>query len=487
MDQNKILKASGIVFLLLILLTLFTQYYGSTDIGDYADSAKYFAGDYQAKIRNSHSYTFGLLHAPLLMIFDSFIWFKITSLVILSLICLSVYLLTDKNPYSLLLFLLSPIVWYTSPWIGPLQLSSLCLLWAFYFLRKFDRTNSLVCCIFAGLLLGLAWTIWNTILFITFFAWICFFWNKRLSSSAIFLVSVFGGLLPLLAIDTILFGFPFYTLLKTTASNFVGTLMGGIRGSVFNPYNRIFLFLTIFLTLPLFSWKLFHKKFSNNNFKEILFVGLTLLLILSNPQIRYMIILVPIILVMLIPSLSEKEIKWSLILSILLSLIFIIPYIAQVGFWFNGSQYGYEIREFTAKIGTLNLDSTSFSEKINTDLAEIESQYGSQSFIVGNAEDDYQTLAHYYDGGITKEFISVEDYHLFSQNSSIIFERGYVSRPKISERRQIWLKGGISKTEPDTTDYDSINYLISVSEPSNEPGFTLVEQYSELYLYRKQR
>ena len=36
----------SIIFLLLVLLTLLTSYYGSTDVGDYADVAKYFSGKY---------------------------------------------------------------------------------------------------------------------------------------------------------------------------------------------------------------------------------------------------------------------------------------------------------------------------------------------------------------------------------------------------------------------------------------------------------
>src|SRR3989338_304677 len=91
-------KKLGIcIFVLIILLTILTQYYGSTDIGDYSDTAKFFAGDYSAKIRSSHSYLLGFVHAPFVALTGSFIFFKITSLLFLGLIILSVYYLSGRQ------------------------------------------------------------------------------------------------------------------------------------------------------------------------------------------------------------------------------------------------------------------------------------------------------------------------------------------------------------------------------------------------------
>ncbi len=83
-------QALWMLVVIFIALTLLTSYYGSTDIGDYSDTAKYFSGDYSAKIRSSHSYLWGYLHAPFVGLFSSFIAFKITSLIFLILTALSV-------------------------------------------------------------------------------------------------------------------------------------------------------------------------------------------------------------------------------------------------------------------------------------------------------------------------------------------------------------------------------------------------------------
>ena len=74
------------IFIILIAITFLTKYYGSTDIGDYKDVAKYFAGDFAAKIRSSHSYIYGLMLSPFVAIMHNFLIFKMTSLIFLSLI-----------------------------------------------------------------------------------------------------------------------------------------------------------------------------------------------------------------------------------------------------------------------------------------------------------------------------------------------------------------------------------------------------------------
>ncbi|PIN95910.1 hypothetical protein COU56_00560 [Candidatus Pacearchaeota archaeon CG10_big_fil_rev_8_21_14_0_10_31_9] len=116
--QNKLTRNEIIIFVvvfsLLVLLTIFTRFYGTTDIKDYSDVSKFLAGDYSAKIRSSHSYLFGFVHSPLVNLFGNFIVFKITSLVFLLLLIFSVYYISGKNKKSLWLMLLSPIVWYVA-------------------------------------------------------------------------------------------------------------------------------------------------------------------------------------------------------------------------------------------------------------------------------------------------------------------------------------------------------------------------------------
>ena len=134
--REKWLIASIIV--LFVSVTLLTNFYGGADIYDYSDVAKYFSGEYPAKIRTSHSYLYGLIHTPFVDLFNSYLVFKITSLICLFLIVYSVYRISNRDKRALWLALLSPIVWYMAPWISPIQLSSLLFLWGWHFIKKYD-------------------------------------------------------------------------------------------------------------------------------------------------------------------------------------------------------------------------------------------------------------------------------------------------------------------------------------------------------------
>ena len=138
LSKNEFRIFIGII-ILLILITFLTKFEGGADTFDYEDSAKFFAGKYDAKIRSSHSYLYGLIHSPFVALFESLWIFKITSLASLLLIIYSVYIMSGRDKRSLWLITLAPIVWYMAPWASPIQLSSLLFLWGWHFIKKYDN------------------------------------------------------------------------------------------------------------------------------------------------------------------------------------------------------------------------------------------------------------------------------------------------------------------------------------------------------------
>ncbi len=470
---------------ILIFITLLTQYYGHIDIGDYSDSAKYFADNYQAKIRNSHSYGYGFSHSPLLWITDSFILFKLSSLFFLGLIALSIYFITGKDKRALLLSIFSPVIWYMAPWVNPIQIASLCLLWAYYFINKYDEDNQIRNLIYCGLLLGLGWAFWNTILFFSIFLIICFMYNKKVSHLFYLLISIFVGLIPLFALDQFLFGFPFYTIIKTTFSNFSATLFGGIYGNNGGNSKMIIRLLFIFISIPFYFWTLYKPNFFRDNKKSMIFISLSLLLIATNPQIRYALSIAPIITLLLAKELKETQFRRQIICYLILFIIFIAPYAIQTKYSINNEIYGADISLISENLNNLHYSKEFPSDLIVNDLEEIEKNYPYEIFIVGNAVDDYQTLAHFYFGDNIKEFVSIQDYDLHLQNRTILFEKKLMPKPRINERRQIWIAGGISKNQNDDTDYSAIDYAIGIGEPVNSKDFVILKRYNILYLSKR--
>jgi len=479
--KNKIIIS--IAVLLLILITLATSYYGSIDIGDYSDTAKYFAGEYSAKIRSSHSYLFGFLHAPLLLA-KSFIGFKIISLILLFLIIYSVYKISNKNQKAFLLVLFSPIIWYMAPWINPIQLASLILLWAYYFINKYEEADKLKYLIYSGILIGVGWAFWNTLLYFGLFLAIAFLYNKKTIHAFYFAFFVFIGLIPRLILDQLLFNFAFYTVVKTTLSNLLATFLGGIYSDAGTSY-KLISFLLVFLAIPIYFWRFYSKKLFKKNKKTMIFLTLSILLILSNPQIRYTLTIVPVIILIMVQKLDKLQFKKQLIISAVILLLFINPYIIQISHNINGKTFGIETTEFLRNINNLKFSPEFPSDLLEQDLAQISKDYPNQTFVVGNAPDEYQALAHFYWGANIKEFVSIQDYELFLKNESILFEKTFMPQPNINCRRQFWIAGGLKKNENDNTDYEGITLAIGVREPIELDGFNLSKNYTILYLSEK--
>lgn len=474
-----------LILLALIILTFLTTYYGSNDIGDYADTAKFFAGKYSAKIRNPHNNDFGFVHAPFVKLTSNFISFKITSLIFLFLIIISVYMIT-KDKKSLWIMLLSPIVWYMAPWISPIQIASLLFLWCYYFIDKYDRTNKLPYLIYSGIFGGLSWNFWNSTLYFGVFLTLAFLYNKKLTHLFLFIIFIFIGMIPHFILDYQLFNFPFYNLIKGLGSLALLTSAGGIY-SVAGEHLGIKLLkiLLVFLAIPIYFWKLYKPSLFKENKKTMIFLTLSLVLLVLNPQIRFTLALVPITIILLTKNLNKTQFKRQIIFSIIIILIFIFPYLLQINNNWDGDLNGKGDITQLLKGPDAVYFSEFNSELINKDIKKITEKYPNEVFVVGNKPDYYQSLAHIYWGNKVKEFVSIEDYELVMKNQTTIFSKKFSSSSNIRNRRQIWVQGGLDKNPIDDTNYEEIKYGIGINEPLELEGFGIIEKYNQLYLSKK--
>lgn len=472
-------KEVFIIIALIIFLasiTFLTSYNGSTDVGDYSYTAKFFSGDYSAKIRSSHSFMLGVMHFPFVALFQNLIIFKITSLIFLFLIIYSVYFVS-KNKKAFWLIFISPAVWYMAPWINPIQLSSLLFFWAYIFIKKYNETKKIKFLSISGFLLGFSWCFWDAMFFFMVIFIISFFYNKKILELLYFGILLFIGLLPKLLLDQFLFGFAFSGILRYIFGIVSAMFYKGIYGNM-GSGNIFWIFVLLFL--PFFVYKFYNKDFIKNNLSFIIFLTLSILLLLKNSQIRYTLILIPIIIYELSPIINKKNFKNLIIFSSILCLITIIPYTIQI----TKSSNAEEFQTFVLNIKNLKIYE---NPKLvySSDLSNLLLDYKNQSFIVGNQPDDYSILADAYWGKNVREFVSIQDYQLWKENKTILFEKKFMPVPSIADRRQIWLAGGISKNENDKTNYSQIQYAIGLDSQINLTGFTFIKQYNSLYLSRK--
>ncbi len=470
-----------ILFIFLVLLSLITNYYGHLDVFDYANVAKYFSNNYQAGLRTSHSLTYGILHAPLLNFFNNFLVMKLTGLFFYVLIMISLYYISNKDKKILLLFIFSPIIWYMGPWINPLKLTSLLFLWGFYFMSLFDSSNKKTHLFLSGIFIGLSAILWNTVFYIFVLFIIVFLFNKKLSDFIFFLFSFFIGLFPLFISDILIYNLPFYTILKSVSAFFITLLQGSIYSNENLFTNSFINYLSFILILPLFIFNLFKPDVFKKNKKQIIFLLITILFTLSNPQIRYILFFWPLILITLTPTLSEKQYKTQIILFSIIALFVIFPYLIQI----NYSTNAIDFNNLILNINNISISNQISEDLILQDLKSISHEFPNQSFIIGNNPDDYSILGFIYWGKEINEFISIQDYEMFLKNNSVLFEKSISSNPKIKERRQIVITGKMQKPDNDNTDYSKLNYGIGLNEPIDLSGFKLIKKYNLLYISEK--
>ena len=477
MNSNKILL---IFVILLILISIITQYSGHIDVQEYGSVSKFFSGSYKADIRSSHSMLYSFLQSPLVYLFQSIFVMKLISLIFLVLIIISVYYISEKDKKTLFLLFVSPIIWYSAPWITPISISGFLFLWGYFFLNKYNNNLKPIYLIYSGLLFGLSWTMWNTVLYILFFLVICFFYNRNINHLFIFLFFIFLGLSPLLIFDQIIYGMFFYSILRHFTGVFVVTLYGSIYSGVTRASRSLLPIITFLLFVPFFSFTLYSKKFFKENKRQILFLTLTTLFFLFNPQVRYILFFYPILILLLSKSLTNKQFKIQIIIFLILTLITINPYIIQTKYSTNSPEFSSVLSNFPDYRLIQNQN-----KLILQDLNQITKQYPNQVFLVGNKADDYSTLAFLYSQDNVKEFVSIQDYNLFFQNQDVLFEKTIISKPVINDRRQIFISGGIKKND-DSTNYNSITLGISIDEPLKLDNFQLIKKYKILSLYEKQ-
>jgi hypothetical protein len=471
-------KLAIILIIFLILLTFFTTFYGDTDVKDYANTSKFFAGDLNSKIRSSHSYLLGFVHSPFVNLTNSFISFKITSLIFLFLLIYSVYWISNKNKKTFWLMLISPIIWYMAPWISPIQISSLFFIWAYYFIKKFDKDEKISYLFYSGLLIGLGWAFWGTILFFGILLGISFLYNKKIFQGIYFLIFVLIGLLPRLILDQFIFGFPFYSVIRHIFAVISFSILGGFynQGSDFSLLNIIILFIF----LPIFFLFIFRKNLSFKNKKSNIFLVLATLLLISNPQIRFTLVIFPIFVLQIYKRLTKKQFLILITFLIIVSLLVINPYLIQLKYDLNHGEFNSFYKN------PFNLEISSQHNKfLIQDLNSISQKYPNQTFVIGNTMDKYAELAYFYWGSDIKEFTSIQDYTLWLNNETTLQYQEFCTRSKIPNRRDFCFSAKLRKSFNDSTDYNSINYAISDEETLNLEGFEKLEEFQKLNVFEK--
>ncbi len=479
-SNTAIIVISIILLSLLAFITVPLDLLDATDVKDYSDTAKFFAGEYAAKHRAAHTVVYGLLLSPYVKMTESFFLLKFASVFWLSLIILSVYYLSGKNRKTLLLIVTAPVVWFLAPWLSPVTLVSLLFLWAHYFFIRFDRGEKVRYLLCAGFLIGLAATLWDSALYFAPIFLIAFLYDKRFYYTWIFIGVFLVGLAPRLIIDQIIYNFALFSILK----NFFALLSFALYGGIYaRAYSLISFagYIILLLFIPWYFFLLYKRSLFVKYKKTMIFITLSLLFILLNAHIRMLILLVPLMVFMMGEELKAQHYRIQVIIFVLLSIVVIIPYLMQVRYETNARTF----EKVLVKFPNITFVTPPTREVIRGDLNRIAHDYPHEIFVVGDGRDDYKELAHLYWGDDIREFISIEDYKLFLVRDDTIATQRITSRADPRFRIELWIEVGLRKNSRDDTDYESLRYGIGFNDSIDLPDYRLVKKYKVLSVFEK--
>jgi hypothetical protein len=314
MEKSKKLSLWLIFFgLILILFAGFSTKVHFHDSLEYINIAKYFAGVNNINIFSCHSLIYPLIISLFLRIWPSLFMLKIINVLWIFLIGL-VLLLWLKNKKAFLIFVFSPLTWYMSIQTTPILPATFFFLLGFIFFKKKDIRHSLF---YSGLLLGLAFAFYTPVIMLIFLFILIYFWERGFSDFIKYVIALTFGFSVRLLADQLIFGSPFYTLIRFFGVNLLIIL--GVHPSygAFNFLSQLSILIIIVAISP-FLFRLHRLRFKKNKKILIFLIIPSLIFILRVPNIKYFMLISPLVILLLSKVLDEKEIKWHCILSIFL-------------------------------------------------------------------------------------------------------------------------------------------------------------------------
>ncbi len=275
------------------------------DTAEYITIAKNLAGINNLNVYVTHSILYPSIISLFLKISQGFTTIKIINIFWLILIALTFLII--KNKKAFILFTFAPIVWYTSLQTTPILPASLFFFWSYLFLKKEKL-------LLAGFFLGLSIALYDAMIFITFFFILAFFWNNKFSNLVKFLIAAAVGFFPKMIVDYYYFRTPLFTSIK-----YAGTMFIGGADKLYFLKNPILLIMILIISPLLFKmYKINFKEYK----KELSFIIMaSLFLWMSKDLIKYFLLITPLIIFLLSKVISDKDLKWNSLISIILIII----------------------------------------------------------------------------------------------------------------------------------------------------------------------
>jgi len=437
--KNKYLL--GIFAFVLLVFAFLSKVITFHDTYEYITITKNIAGINNINVYITHSIFYPFIISFFLRIWSSLTMIKLINLSWIFLIGI-VLLFWLKNKKAFLIFAFAPIIWYAGIQTTPILPASLFFLLSYIFIKKDYK-------IYSGLFIGLSFAFYTPMIIIAGIFTLVYFWDKKLYDLVKYALAFSIGMLPALLLDLYYFGNPFYSIIRYFGASAIRMLGLHSATTSFNLIATITAPLILIAISPLLFrlYRIDFKKYS----REIIFLALiSLVIIIQSPNLKYFFLIAPIITILLSKVLTNKEIKWHIIIS-----VFLIGFLT---FGFFG----------TTKDVLIKNDLDKIIEEYNPDC--IVGDLGKANKLAIFLWEDYPKV------------IWFEEYESSIKNNSILksYSLGLNKNQKMNTKDILFISAEFKS--PYEVDYE--NYIF-VSESSELEGFKKNKCYEVLCVYEK--
>jgi hypothetical protein len=419
------------------------------DSPEYISIAKNFAGIHNVDLFSTHSLLYPLMISPFLKLWPSLIMLKLINCVWVFLIGL-VFLLWLKDKRAFIIFAFSPLVWRVSLEITPILPASFFFFLAYLFLKKEEIKYNFL---YSGFFLGLSYAVYDPMIFVAAVFMLIYFWDKKFIAVITYLMFVLLGVMPRLILDYYLFHMPLYSIIRFFGTNTIislGLYPGTTNIQLLSSFANQWMALLIVIAISPFLYKL-HKLNFKENYREILFLTIAgLLLLVRCAMLKYFLLIAPIAIILLSKVISDKEIKWHA----LLSMIIIVA--LSWGFIFVNEE-----------------------RQIAKDLIQINADYQNLSYIVAGPYEAIELGSLYW--GEKPYMAWYEDFMASKENRTALRGYRFAFDSKIKLRDTLVFSANFERNDNKTYK----NYVIaSIANLSNVSGFSQQKCYAVLCIYK---
>ncbi|MFA5020211.1 MAG: hypothetical protein WC533_03870 [Candidatus Pacearchaeota archaeon] len=431
--------------LVLIGFAIFSTKLGFHDSYEYITVSKILAGVDNLDVFTTHSLVYPFIISLFLKIWPSLTMIKLVNVFWVFLIGI-VLLIFLKNKFAFLIFAISPLTWYASIQTTPALPASFCLLLAYLFIKNQKIKHSYI---YSGLFLGLSVAFYTPMMLFSFLFILVYFWNGRFNNFVNYFIFFSIGILPALVLDYVLFNNPMYSFIRYFGANFVVSIAGVSSGTRNLQILNTPGVLLIIVAISPFLFRLHRLKFEEHK-KDIIFLILSgLILLVRAAMLKYFIIISPILILLLSPLLTKKEIKWHCVVSVILIVI--------LTFGFFGATKDSKIQE---------------------DLLKIKGDFKTEYIIAGPYEAPKIAAQLWED---SPKIAWIEDFEASRENKTVLKEYSIKTNSKINLRENLEISAKFNRFG----DYNYDNYIIVSEKESELPeGLEKEKCYSILCVYR---